>query len=74
MFDLDDSGADTVKELEAEGVRSLGAIHSVHAGVDIFTIHTIIDDHQSLSLLILKTCFEPDVVVPCVQINSKLQI
>ena len=34
--DLNDSGADTVKELEAEGVGGLGAVHSVHAGIDIF--------------------------------------
>ena len=28
----------------------------------------------SLSLLIVNVCLEPDVVVPCVQINSKLRI
>ena len=84
---LNDSGADPVKELEAERVRSLGAIHSVHTGVDIlrimFTLGVIFlkstqlwgpSSSLSLYLLIVNSCLEPDVVVPCVQINSKLQI
>ena len=49
--DLDDSGADTVKELEAEGVSRFDPVHSVHTGINI-CLHMI----MNISIIVIANC------------------
>ena len=52
MVDLYDSGADTIKKLEAKGVSRVGPVCSVHAEINILSLHMI----MNISIIIIANC------------------